>query len=272
MVNEGFLGRWARLKRDAEPGEERSDKAGGNSSGNSGEGSPSAREAAPAVAAADPARFGEPPANGVVTVGTAATTESGLTPLPPESADAKLTAPSSLPPIEGLTKDSDFSMFMRSDVDPGVRVSALKKLFADPHFNQMDGLDVYIDDYSKPDPMSLAFLKQLNQSRSLGLFDDEASSDDAAPVADGSTAAAASEAPAQTLAASDSLPESAPLSEAATQAGAGAGEHVPEAVPDSTSEHPPQAGGQALAAKAVDPLPEGQSTLPSIPETPEQSA
>ena len=29
----------------------------------------------------------------------------------------------------------------------------MKKLFADPHYNVMDGLDVYIDDYSKPDPI-----------------------------------------------------------------------------------------------------------------------
>jgi hypothetical protein len=33
-----------------------------------------------------------------------------------------------------------------------VRNAALKKLFTDPHFNVMDGLDVYIDDYGKPDP------------------------------------------------------------------------------------------------------------------------
>jgi hypothetical protein len=49
----------------------------------------------------------------------------------------------------------------------------LKKLFADPHFNQMDGLDVYIDDYSKPDPMPPAFLKRLNQARILGLAEEE---------------------------------------------------------------------------------------------------
>ena len=29
----------------------------------------------------------------------------------------------------------------------------MKKLFSDPHFNVMDGLDTYIDDYGKPDPI-----------------------------------------------------------------------------------------------------------------------
>jgi hypothetical protein len=65
-------------------------------------------------------------------------------------------------------------MFMSADVDPQLRVRALKKLFADPHFNRMDGLDVYIDDYSKPDPMPLAFIRRLAQSRILGLSDEPA--------------------------------------------------------------------------------------------------
>ena len=37
----------------------------------------------------------------------------------------------------------------------------------------MDGLDTYIDDYSKPDPMPAAMLRQMAQSKFLGLFDDE---------------------------------------------------------------------------------------------------
>jgi hypothetical protein len=31
-----------------------------------------------------------------------------------------------------------------------VKNAAMKKLFADPHFNVMDRLDIYIDDYSSP--------------------------------------------------------------------------------------------------------------------------
>ena len=49
----------------------------------------------------------------------------------------------------------------------------MKKLFADPHFNVMDGLDTYIDDYGKPDPIPASMLRQMNQSKFLGLFDDE---------------------------------------------------------------------------------------------------
>jgi hypothetical protein len=37
----------------------------------------------------------------------------------------------------------------------------MRKLFSDPRFNVMDGLDIYIDDYSKPDPMPEGFLDKL---------------------------------------------------------------------------------------------------------------
>ena len=56
------------------------------------------------------------------------------------------------------------------DFDPAVQQAAMQKLFSDPHYNIMDGLDIYIDDYSKPDPIPLEMLKQLNQSQLLGLF------------------------------------------------------------------------------------------------------
>ncbi len=67
-------------------------------------------------------------------------------------------------------KSPDFSAFMRPDVDPVVQQAALKKMFSDPHFNVMDGLDIYIDDYTKSDPIPLDMLKRMQQSELLGLF------------------------------------------------------------------------------------------------------
>src|SRR5438445_13753180 len=43
--------------------------------------------------------------------------------------------------VAGLNQDSDFSPFLAPGVDETVKRSALKKLFANPHFNVMDGLD-----------------------------------------------------------------------------------------------------------------------------------
>ena len=70
-----------------------------------------------------------------------------------------------LPSLESLTIDSDFTGFMRPGVDADLKRGALKKLFSDARFNVMDGLDVYIDDYSKPDPIDPAIVRTMVQAR-----------------------------------------------------------------------------------------------------------
>ncbi|HEY4997971.1 MAG TPA: DUF3306 domain-containing protein, partial [Usitatibacter sp.] len=75
---------------------------------------------------------------------------------------------------ESLTPESDFAPFMKADVDPALKRNAFKKLIEDPQFNVMDGLDVYIDDYSKPDPLPEGWLEKMNQMRHLGIFKEEA--------------------------------------------------------------------------------------------------
>ncbi|HEX4781906.1 MAG TPA: DUF3306 domain-containing protein [Usitatibacter sp.] len=78
--------------------------------------------------------------------------------------------PAPLPAIESLTPDSDYTPFMRADVDADTRRLAMRKLFEDPRFNVMDGLDVYIDDYSKPDPLPEGWLEKMTQVARLGIF------------------------------------------------------------------------------------------------------
>ena len=73
-----------------------------------------------------------------------------------------------------LTPESDFTGFVARGVAPDVKNAAMKKLFADPHFNVMDRLDIYIDDYGIPDPLPLAMLRQMTSAKTLNLFDDEA--------------------------------------------------------------------------------------------------
>ncbi len=82
---------------------------------------------------------------------------------------------------ERLTPDSDFKPFVARGVAPGVRNAAMKKLFADPHFNVMDGLDTYIDDYSVSDPIPVAMLRQMASAKFLNLFAD---ADESAAPAD----------------------------------------------------------------------------------------
>jgi hypothetical protein len=69
--------------------------------------------------------------------------------------------------VEKLTHESDYSPFMADGVDESVKRSAMKKLFTDPHYNIMDGLDVYIDDYSKFEPISPELLASLSHAKAL---------------------------------------------------------------------------------------------------------
>jgi hypothetical protein len=80
--------------------------------------------------------------------------------------DAKEPAPD-LPPVDQLTPESDFRAFFHPKVGETMRRAALKKLFSDPHFNVMDGLDVYIDDYSKTEPIPAAMLATLKQAQNI---------------------------------------------------------------------------------------------------------
>ena len=102
--------------------------------------------------------------------GATSTTATQATPATPTPAAAPLPT---LDDVARLTRDSDYAPFVARQVDPQVRNAAMKKLFSDPHFNVMDGLDTYIDDYGKPDPLPLAMIRQMTGARALGLFAEE---------------------------------------------------------------------------------------------------
>nr|WP_052170157.1 DUF3306 domain-containing protein [Massilia sp. JS1662] len=93
-----------------------------------------------------------------------------VAPVPAPDLPVQAAAPADVPlptmdDVARLSSDSDFSAFVAQGVDAAVRRTALKKLFADPHFNAMDGLDVYIDDYTKPSPVSEAMLASLEHAK-----------------------------------------------------------------------------------------------------------
>ena len=90
---------------------------------------------------------------------------------PPQAAQAAGPVPQStdapLPPIESLTIDSEFAAFFKPGVAETTKRAALKQLFRDPRFNIMDGLDVYVGDYTQPDPISPEMMKQLLHTRHI---------------------------------------------------------------------------------------------------------
>ncbi len=133
---DGFLGRWSRRKAGLEP------------EGLDGSAPELKPKATPSTVPHDKQAIESTPAPAAEEV------------LPPTLEDA-----------ESIDRFApDFSAFMQPNVDPAVQQAAMKKLFSDPHFNIMDRLDIYIDDYSIPDPIPMEMLKRMVQSESLGLF------------------------------------------------------------------------------------------------------
>lgn len=75
--------------------------------------------------------------------------------------------PPTMDDVAHLTLESDFKPFVARGVDEDVRRLAMKKLFSDPQFNVMDGLDTYIEDYNKFEPIPAAMLAALNHAQAL---------------------------------------------------------------------------------------------------------
>ncbi|MCF8212193.1 MAG: DUF3306 domain-containing protein [Rhodoferax sp.] len=162
---EGFLGRWSQRKAQARYGEIAPEP-------------PDQVQATPMPLALAPDK---------VPAALVASTRAGPLAEPVPHADAVqadaglATPPPTLQEAQALGRDSDYRPFVARGVDPSVRNAAMKQLFADPHFNVMDRLDTYIDDYSQPDPLPMATLRKMASAQFLKLFDDEPT---ATPVAD----------------------------------------------------------------------------------------
>ena len=153
-MSDGFLGRWSRRKLDVKQGKPVEAEP------------PVAAPAPHPVAAAAPSVI--PAQAGIHPAGEASHVDSRL-----RGNDEQTPPPPTLEDVQSLTPESDFSRFAASDVAPEVKNAAMKKLFADPHFNVMDGLDVYIDDYTQPDPLPEGMLQSLASAEFLGFFKTE---------------------------------------------------------------------------------------------------
>ncbi len=90
-------------------------------------------------------------------------------------APAEPLPPPTLDDVAALNHDADFRRFVAPGVDETVRRSAMKKLFTDPHFNVVDGLDIYMSDYNIPSPLTPAMLASLKHAQGLvtRLLDDQ---------------------------------------------------------------------------------------------------
>jgi Protein of unknown function (DUF3306) len=162
MRSDGFLSRWSRRKQDVRAG------------------LPVAEVAPPDVALAAEAgkalqaqnlKQNQPLAQQNI---AGAATDTVAKSDSETQAEALPAAPT-LDDAKALTIESDFKPFMVKNVSPEVKNAAMKKLFTDPHYNVMDMMDTYVDDYSKPDPIPESMLREMVSVKFLRLFerDDE---------------------------------------------------------------------------------------------------
>ncbi|MBY0466859.1 MAG: DUF3306 domain-containing protein, partial [Burkholderiales bacterium] len=127
----------------------------------------------------EPGAAGQPPvAAGLLPADTQPAEQPGTAPASKDqpSALAAGSPPTPMPTLEdvaGLQADSDFRPFVSRGIAPAIKNAAMKKLFADPHFNVMDGLDIYIDDYSIPSPLSEQDLKKMVAAQFIKLVEEE---------------------------------------------------------------------------------------------------
>jgi Protein of unknown function (DUF3306) len=172
----GFLARWSRRKAQVRAGHVPAAPA-----------APAPVNVPPEPTAVDPA----PP--------VAAVPEAAV-PALPVAAEAVAAPPQPEPPptladVAQLTRESDYTRFVAPGVNSDVKNAALKTLFGDPHFNVMDGLDTYIDDYNKPDPLPAGVALQMMQSKFLGRLQPDPVPDPAPGAAPDALAAASADTP-----------------------------------------------------------------------------
>jgi hypothetical protein len=96
-----------------------------------------------------------PPERGVDDA--SATTQDGVVVLPNEGRETVSHAAVEsieLPSMSCISLTEDFTPFMQANVPQALKQQALRALFKEPHFNVMDGLDIYIDDYTVFEPIA----------------------------------------------------------------------------------------------------------------------
>ncbi len=134
VISEGLsLSRWSRLKR----------------------------QTARAPAAVDTASREESVATGAAVACAAVERRAGADSAP--AADVEL----NLPPLSSISLTQDFTPFMQAKVPQALKQQAFKALFKQPHFNVMDGLDIYIDDYTQFEPIAPEVMATLSSWKTI---------------------------------------------------------------------------------------------------------
>ena len=87
--------------------------------------------------------------------------------LPLSTPEAANVAELNLPQLSSISLAEDFTPFMQAKVPQALKRQALKALFKEPHFNVMDGLDTYIDDYTVFEPIAPDVMATLSSWKTI---------------------------------------------------------------------------------------------------------
>lgn len=87
--------------------------------------------------------------------------------LPSPAGEAANVDELNLPQLSSISLVEDFTPFMQAKVPQLLRQQALKALFKEPHFNVMDGLDTYIDDYTVFEPITPEVMATLSSWKTI---------------------------------------------------------------------------------------------------------
>jgi len=101
-----------------------------------------------------------------------------------------------LPPVETLTPESDFTVFMNPKVADALRRAALKRLFRHPEIDVPDPFEPFCDDLTGGDPIPDEMLKSLLQARDAILRPGDPKAEAVQPQSQAPTATAPEPAPA----------------------------------------------------------------------------
>ncbi|WP_028772819.1 DUF3306 domain-containing protein [Shewanella waksmanii] len=80
-----------------------------------------------------------------------------------QSEEAKVVSAEELPDPEQIEVGGSFASFMAENVDPAAKAAALRALWKQPHYNEIDGLLEYALDYSNQPKLSADVSQELTK-------------------------------------------------------------------------------------------------------------
>lgn len=128
----------------------------------------------------------DPPVESESEVGAGITTDTVAEPQEPQPEEPnRILTAEDLPNPEEIEIGGSFASFMGANVDPAAKTAALRALWKQPHFNEIDGLIEYALDYSNQPKLSPEVSAELAKKVFRYITKDSNESDEESLLAEG---------------------------------------------------------------------------------------